>query len=431
MGAGGTGVLTMADGYVEEQDRFNKNLAVKRQVGEIADDTERQKEIDTELQGLESRNPEEAAGEIRGQKIAGSVAQSRERLREEKQRLNEKFARRAEDAKRAREAQDTQTGEPGTAEGPDVDAQGTGAGGTGGTGATMTDVRAPSSATRGVASGAALGAAGVASVASRKGTFSKNLSGTYIRSYLLARSKVREEQRATKRRERLIARAEAGKLRPPRKLFYFPLIYIAICADVLGIFAQLVNLTGIGAFLISAISICISIFFFIIGVFINRKIKATRNVGEEFNQTVAKMEQRIALLRQGIALAVKYSRRLARKRSFARTTWKRKLFVKAVRIVSKWTKRATKFMRYAQVVLEAIPFINMLPWYTINMVLVYRERKQEYEESMEAVRQYAAADQEEELATGELQEVEDETAADAFDSLDSAGEEDESPYAVA
>ncbi len=223
----------------------------------------------------------------------------------------------------------------------------------------------------------------------------------------------RQKYAAMKRRERMAAQAAAGTLKPPRKLVYFSFIALAILADIVGIGAQFANLTGVLAILVSVISFFVGIFFFIVSYFLGKNIAATRDVGNEFSSKIGTLERRISLLQDNAVRLASAVRRSTRDKSSLRTTWKRKLFVGATRKISTWSRFASRYLKYAQVILESIPFINILPWYTINMVLIYRERQKEYEAALESVAQYVPVDLQEDSAFANLEAVD----ADRIQSL--------------
>lgn len=206
----------------------------------------------------------------------------------------------------------------------------------------------------------------------------------------------RSQQKLMKQREEQEFAKRGAQVKPPNKFIYFPLIYLAVIIDVFG----LLTLTGVGAFVVAVIDIVASIFFFLISLWLGRKIKNVRVSGESAAKLITGIEQRIVLYRQNIEVVLAYASRSRAGRSILRSAVGRRVVNFATRSIA-WTRKPI-VRNIGTNVMEQVPILNLFPWYTINMILTYREHAREYKLSVESLAQYAPKSMEEQATFATL-----------------------------
>jgi len=207
--------------------------------------------------------------------------------------------------------------------------------------------------------------------------------------------------RHQKNQENRVVSSSTRDVGAPKLWIYTPLIIFAIVVDLVQLPATLVAL-GItvpaaltafvaavpGWIVVFAGSVSVSIFFWLVGRSLGRRIKNSRKAGVAIKKTIHTVGQRAMWYRKGVVLLARHASRAAKNRMVLRSAVARGALIYTSKAL-RWLGKSLRFITKFSLFLETIPFINIVPWYTINMVLTYKEHRDEYRLAIGATREYA------------------------------------------
>lgn len=184
-------------------------------------------------------------------------------------------------------------------------------------------------------------------------------------------------------------------VRPPSKLRYGFLYSLAITGDLV----DLAELTGIGLILVWLVKLIVSPILFYAGVDANSRVKAMGRLQEEINKNIAQITRRVETYTRRYMTAIKFSRKTG-------------ILKKPVRKIALKVARGRKAILRNPLIKNAlagfadlIPIIDLLPWRTFGVFLMYRDEKSTFLEAMEALPDYISAKTEEIQAAEALTEA--------------------------
>jgi len=218
------------------------------------------------------------------------------------------------------------------------------------------------------------------------------------------------------------AQQSAGRIRKPSKLIYFVLIFLAIVADIFSFLEKFVEATGVGLVVVFLVNIGISLFFFFASYLMGQRMRYVRVSGERVLGIAQQIEAAIAQYRMRTAQVLKFARKsvTAQKylRAFARSGSGKKVAT-FLGSISKATRKPV--VRSAVTgIAELVPILDLVPWYTLSMYLMYRDHKATYAEAMESVGAYQTVAPQEQEAIDLLEAAQQEAAAQVREELEQA-----------
>lgn len=195
----------------------------------------------------------------------------------------------------------------------------------------------------------------------------------------------------------------AGRIvRSPSKAKYGFLYTLAVIGDLV----DLAGLTGIGLILVWAVKLIISPILFLSGISANRRIKDMNGFQENINASVAHITRKVQTYTRRYLQVIKFSRK---------TGILKKPIRRAALKIAKTRKAVARnpLVKNALAgVADLIPMLDLLPWRTLGVYLMYRDEKKTYLETKNTLPEYAIAKAEEVQAEEALTELAYQEAAE-------------------
>ena len=170
-------------------------------------------------------------------------------------------------------------------------------------------------------------------------------------------------------------------VRHPSRLKYFLLFVLAIIADII----DFLQLTGIGIILVWLVNIFVTPILFLAGLGANSRIKAMNRFYAEIQRNIDGLTRKMMF----------YSRMYTRALRFSRRTG---FLKKPLRKVGLGVARLRRSVRRnpvtkmgAALILDLIPLIELLPWQTIGVYLMYQDEKKTFKDTQQIVPEYLEA----------------------------------------
>jgi len=179
----------------------------------------------------------------------------------------------------------------------------------------------------------------------------------------------------------------AEQLTPPSKIKYFFLLLLALIADLVDILG---SLTGIGTVVSLIVDIIVSPIIFIASHGANSRIETARNITKEINKQLENMRRRINQIRKTYATAYRISKRLGLRRT---TSLIRKTSLGSKRMLMS-AVRNPKIRSALAIIADLVPFLDIIPFRSVSVLLTYRDEKKSYRETLELTKEALAAEKE-------------------------------------
>ena len=185
--------------------------------------------------------------------------------------------------------------------------------------------------------------------------------------------------------------------KPPSKVKYGAMFLLSGIGDIV----DLANLTGAGIAVSIIVDIIVGFLLFVIGWATNTKIKKMSNLSKDLAEKITSIQNRITSIRNTYATAIKTGRKL-------------RMLRKPIRVVAKSLGKVRKVIfrnpllkNVTAIILDFIPYLDLLPWRTVGVYLTYKDEKVTYQQAVkEMIPGYVAAKEE------EAQEVENFNASE-------------------
>lgn len=185
-------------------------------------------------------------------------------------------------------------------------------------------------------------------------------------------------------------------VKPPSTLLYFSLYALAIIGDIV----DFVEITVIGELVTFLVDIFIGAILFFASRAAKNRMDAMNSFQDGLHQQIQKIEQKIIAYRNAYAKVLRASRKIKFLRKPVRKLALR--FAKLRRSVA----RSPVGRTVASIIADFIPFIQWVPWRTINIYFMKKQEMQAFQDAQNMIPEYMGVKADEIQAANDLAEAE-------------------------
>ncbi|MBI2670268.1 MAG: hypothetical protein HYX20_03955 [Candidatus Yanofskybacteria bacterium] len=185
-------------------------------------------------------------------------------------------------------------------------------------------------------------------------------------------------------------------IKPPSGTLYFFLYCLAGIGDIL----DWLTLTGIGAIVSFIVDLFIGIILFFAGRAARDRIKTMNEFQDGLHGHIQNIERKIVAYRNAYAKILRVSRKVKILRKPVR-----KLALRFARL-RKSVARSPLGRTIAAIIADLIPFLDLMPWRTINIYMMKKQEMQAFQDAQNMLPEYMEAKADEIEAANDLQEAE-------------------------